>query len=163
MVKFGLWSQFLGPISWTALGTTFPQIKRTIEIFQEILKKYSWDKGKDHTPLLFKGGFKWVFKGSRWLVLLKRTSHIHPPANGQLAKQYYCFLLGLLEVFISETLILATASVRYEAINEKNNISIFFRKGEAIMWKPLHCGPSNGNTHFKSKQLFLANLWMENF
>ena len=40
---------------------------------------------------------------------------------------------GLLEVFISETLILATASVRYEAINEKNNISIFFRKGEAIM------------------------------
>ena len=43
-------------------------------------------------------------------------SHLDPPANGQAV----VYLTGLLEVFISESLILATVSdnsVRYQAIN----------------------------------------------
>jgi len=44
-------------------------------------------------------------------------SHLDPPANGQAV----VYLTGLLEVFISESIILATVSdnsVRYQAINE---------------------------------------------
>ena len=44
------------------------------------------------------------------------ASHIDPPANGQAV----IHLTGLLEVFISELIILATVSdnsVRYQAIN----------------------------------------------
>ena len=46
---------------------------------------------------------------------LKQASHLDPPANGQAV----VYLTGLLEVFISEPLILATVSdnsVRYQAI-----------------------------------------------
>ena len=53
-------------------------------------------------------------------------SHLDPPANGQAV----VYLTGLLEVFISESIILATVSdnsVRYQAINvvkrSKTNIN----------------------------------------
>ena len=61
--------------------------------------------------------------GSLSLLFL---SHLDPPANGQAV----IYLIGLLEVFISESLILATVSdnsVRYQAINvvkrSKTNIN----------------------------------------
>ena len=56
----------------------------------------------------------------------KTTSHLDPPTNGQAV----VYLTGLLEVFFSESLILATVSdnsVRYQAINvvkrSKTNIN----------------------------------------
>ena len=50
------------------------------------------------------------------IIIVIMISHLDPPANGQAV----IHLTGLLEVFISELIILATVSdnsVRYQAIN----------------------------------------------
>ena len=68
-------------------------------------------------PLENRAFVLWVYDGHR---------HLDPPANGQAV----VYLTGLLEVFISESIILATVSdnsVHYQAINvvkrSKTNIN----------------------------------------
>ena len=62
-------------------------------------------------------------------VMTILTSHLDPPANGQAV----VYLTGLLEVFISESLILATLSdnsVRYQAINVYSDCSDYSEQND---------------------------------